>query len=71
MRKMTLDKASKDNEIHIAEKIAIDYMDSTFKIYSCSRVNNDKYLEMAFIDPTAIPNCVPVSKIFPRVQETK
>ncbi len=49
--KMTLDKASKDNEIHIAKNVAIDYMDATFKLYACAKVNNDKYLEMAFIDP--------------------
>jgi signal transduction histidine kinase len=49
--KMSLDKASKDNEIHIAEKVAIDYLDSTFKIYSCAKLNNDKYLEIALVDP--------------------
>ena len=51
--KMDLDKASKDNEIHIAKKVAIDYMDSAFKMYSCARVNDEIYLEMAFIDPTS------------------
>ncbi len=50
--KMDLDKASKDDKIHIGKNVAIDYMDSTIKIYSCAKVNNNKYLEMAFIDPS-------------------
>lgn len=49
--KADLDKASKDDEIHIAGNVSIDYMDSSIKIYSLARAHNDKYLEMAFIDP--------------------
>ena len=49
--KRDLDKASKDDDIHIGDNIAIDYMDSSIKTYSCARINHDKYLEMAFIDP--------------------
>ena len=51
--KKDLDKASKDDNIHIGHEVAIDYMDSTFKIYSCVRVDSDKFLEMAFIDPSS------------------
>ncbi len=50
--KRDLDEASKDNKIHIGENVSIDYMDSTFKIYSVTKVDHETYLEMAFIDPT-------------------
>lgn len=49
--KMYLDKASQDEEIHIADNVSIDYMDSTIKVYSCASIHHDKFLEMAFIDP--------------------
>jgi len=48
--KKDLDNASKDNNIHIANQVAIDYMDSAFKIYSVTKVDDETYLEMAFID---------------------
>jgi signal transduction histidine kinase len=48
--KKDLDSASKDNKIHIADQIAIDYMGSAFKIYSVTKVDDVTYLEMAFID---------------------
>jgi signal transduction histidine kinase len=50
--KRDLDKASKDNKIHIGDSIAIDYMDTTFKIYSVTKADHETFLEMAFIDPT-------------------
>ncbi|HEY9129369.1 MAG TPA: HAMP domain-containing sensor histidine kinase [Sulfurovum sp.] len=54
--KRDLDKASKDNQIHIGKNVSIDYMDSTFKIYSVSKVDDDTYLEMALIDLIAYNN---------------
>ena len=49
--KRDLDKASKDDKIHVGDNIAIDYMDATFKIYSVAKVDDETYLEMAFVDP--------------------
>lgn len=54
--KRDLDNASKDNEIHIGKNVSIDYMDSRFKIYACTKVNSDTYLEMALIDPSSYEN---------------
>jgi len=48
--KADLDKATKDNAIHIGSNISIDYMDSNIKMYSCARTSNNQYLELAFID---------------------
>ena len=51
--KRDLDKASKDSEIHLADHVAIDYMDAAFKIYSLAKVNDETYLQMAFSDFTS------------------
>lgn len=49
--KNDLEKASKDNEIHIASNVSIDYMGSSIKTYSYARTLNETFLELAFIDP--------------------
>ena len=54
--KRDLDKASKDSNIHIGENVSIDYMDSTFKIYSVAKADHDTYLEMALIDLSGYHN---------------
>lgn len=54
--KMYLDQAAQDNEIHIADNVSIDYMDSTIKIYTYARIDDEKYLEIAFIDPYIYKN---------------
>lgn len=62
--KRDLDKASKDSQIHIGKNVSIDYMGTTFKIYSVSKVNDETFLEMAFIDPTSYSKlCDRIKKI--------
>ncbi len=48
--KAYLDTVAKDQEIHLDKGVYIDYMDSSFKSYSCASTSHDKYLQMAFVD---------------------
>jgi len=46
--KMYLDKTSKDGKIYVASNISIDLLNNSLNVYSYSKLNNDRYLELGF-----------------------
>lgn len=48
--KLFLDKTTKDNKIYIARNISLDILDMQYKLYSYSKLDEESYLELGFID---------------------
>lgn len=48
--KIFLDKTSKDGKIYIANNVSLDILDMEYKLYSYSKLNDESYLELGFID---------------------
>lgn len=45
-----LDKTKIDGNIYLADNISEDAIDGKYKLYSYSKLNNDSYLELGFVD---------------------
>ncbi len=45
-----LDKTKKDGKIYLAESISEDALDGKYKLYSYSKIKENKFLELGFID---------------------
>lgn len=52
--KIYLDKTTKDGKIYIADIISTDALDMKYKLYSYSKLKENIYLEIGFIDNTLI-----------------
>jgi len=47
-----LDKTSKDGKVYISDFVSTDALDMKYKLYSYSKLKDDVYLEMGFVDNT-------------------
>jgi hypothetical protein len=52
--KQLLDKTTLDGKVYTADFISLDSLDMKYKLYSYSKLTDDTYLELGFIDSTLI-----------------